>query len=528
MSIVVRNSVTNAIATGSLVSGGAVCTIVIAQMLGPHSLGVVSYAMWLIGLAVIVADLGIPSALTRFLPEVLRTEAGRNGDGARPSDGLTAVLVRAFAGAVTVVMLACGLVAAGLALSDPGMRTGLGIDPDDYLHNPLFWTLVAVGIGGQSLVVLALGLLRGQQEFGKLARIASASALLQILATAVGTALFGIAGAIAGAAFLGALPGFFLIRSLRRSAPIEPPLRTRVVRYCGTYWASYLLQAVTNTRTEIFFLARSLGTEAVALFSIGVTLANIAVQVPILLTGSLLPHIAQQMAAGDHARAAELYRTSLRVMAMMAFPACLGVAAVAPSLIPFLYGHGFVEAVTPAAILMGASAASALASVAQIYMNAAERNVFSIGVGLAGAAAVVVSGLLLVPLYGVLAAALVRGSVQLLNAGFSLWYVQRYLGARAPLWNIARILGAALVCAGAAAGFVRVIPGPASLLVAIPAGVVTYLVALRVFRCLTPADLDGLDQMTGMLNPRMSRAAKGILHFYAAKPARKKQKLQRA
>jgi O-antigen/teichoic acid export membrane protein len=520
LSVVVRNSVTNAIATGSLVSGGALCTIVIAQMLGPHSLGVVSYAMWLIGLAVIVADLGIPSALTRFLPEVLQTERGGEEDGARVSDGLTAALMRAFASAVAAVMLVCGVVVAGLVLSDPGGRTGIGIDPDDYLHNPLFWGLVAVGTGGQSLVVLALGLLRGRQEFGRLARIASASALLQILATAVGTALFGISGAIAGAAFLGAIPGIFLVLSLRRGGAIEKPLRTRVVRYCGTYWVSYLLQAVTNTRTEIFFLARSFGTEAVALFSIGVTLANIAVQVPILLTGSLLPHISQHMAAGDHARAADLYRTSLRIMAMMAFPACLGVAAIAPILIPLLYGKGFVDAVLPAAILMGASAASALASVAQIYMNAAERNVFSIGAGLAGAAAVVVSGLLLVPLYGVLAAALVRGGVQLFTAGFSLWYVQRHLGAPAPLGIIARILCAAFVCAGAAYCFVLLIPGPASLLVAIPVSIVTYLVALRLFSCLTFEDLASIDRMSGALPRPLSSAVKGILRLYADKTLR--------
>jgi O-antigen/teichoic acid export membrane protein len=283
---------------------------------------------------------------------------------------------------------------------------------------------------------------------------------------------------------------------------------------------SYLLQAVTNTRTEIFFLARSFGTEAVALFSIGVTLANIAVQVPILLTGSLLPHISQHMAAGDHARAADLYRTSLRIMAMMAFPACLGVAAIAPILIPLLYGKGFVDAVLPAAILMGASAASALASVAQIYMNAAERNVFSIGAGLAGAAAVVVSGLLLVPLYGVLAAALVRGGVQLFTAGFSLWYVQRHLGAPAPLGIIARILCAAFVCAGAAYCFVLLIPGPASLLVAIPVSIVTYLVALRLFSCLTFEDLASIDRMSGALPRPLSSAVKGILRLYADKTLR--------
>jgi len=515
LSIVVRNSIANAVATGSLVSGGALCTIVIAHLLGPRSLGVVSYAMWLVGLAVIVADLGIPSALSRFLPEVMRAEQG-GAPGMRHSDGLTRSLARVFMGAVAAIMLACAAVAGLLALADPA--TGLAgqreIAPEHYLHNPLFWLLVAVAMGGQSVVVLVLGLLRGRQDFARLARIASVSALLQVVATALGAWLFGIAGAILGSAFLGLLPGLFLIRTLRRGGVPEGPLRTRVVRYCGTYWAGYLLQAVTTTRTEIFFLARSFGTEAVALFSVGITLANIAVQVPVLLTGSLLPHLSQHMAAGDREGAVALFRTSMRVMALMAFPCCLGLAAIAPGLIPILYGQGFADAALPTAILLGASAMSALSSVAQIYMNAAERNGFGVGVGLTGAIAVIGSGLLLIPSHGVMAAALVRGAVQLGTAGLSLWYVHRHLGASAPLPALGRILCASLLCAGTAYGLVRVIPGSVSLLAAIPAGVVVYALGLKLFRCLSPSDVDGLAQMSRMLPAPVATIVAGALDLY--------------
>ncbi|MGY2051404.1 lipopolysaccharide biosynthesis protein [Methylobacterium sp. JK268] len=505
MSSIARQSVANAVASGAILIGGTLSTIAAARLLGPERLGVVTYGAWLVSIALMVADLGIPGALARYVPDLRQ----RGEDGT--ADGLTRLLFRRF-------LLSACLTAATLA----GTALWLGrggavgpVTPDHYLSNPIFWLLVAGAILGQSASGFTVGLLRGRQEFGRMARVMLAAALIQVAVSTLGAVVLGVTGAMLGGIAVGLAPALFLCLALRRGgAPVPAELRQRVRRYCQATWASYLLAAIVWTRTEIFFLERSWGSGAVALFSVGVTLANLAVQLPLLLTGSLLPHFAQHIAAGDQERAVALYRTSMRVLAMMVFPACLGVVAIAPALVPLLYGDGFAGAVLPTAILVGASALSALTSVAQTFMNASERNGFNVAVGAVSAVGVILSGLTLVPAYGLLAAAAARTAIQLCSTAACLLYVERRLAAPAPLAALARLLAAAALCAAAAHAVVRAVPGPGAVLIAIPVGMLTYALGLKLFGCIGEAERRLLQSVTDALPRPAARVMSGAVRFY--------------
>lgn len=65
-----RQSAANALATGSILISGALSTIIVARLLGPADLGVVTYAAWVVSITLMVADLGIPGSLARYLPEL--------------------------------------------------------------------------------------------------------------------------------------------------------------------------------------------------------------------------------------------------------------------------------------------------------------------------------------------------------------------------------------------------------------------------------------------------------------------------
>lgn len=506
MSSLARQSIANAVATSSILLGGTLSTISVARLLGPESLGVVTYAAWLVSIIMIIADLGIPGALARYLPELRR-----RGE-CEAADGLTVILFRRFAAATGIVAL--GLAGWALWFHQEDAAPFGPVASDHYLSNSLFWLLVAGAIVGQSASGFTAGLLRGRQDFGRMARVMLAAALTQIVVTVAGAIALGTTGALVGGIVVGLVPAAFLAGALHRGGPVTPDLRRRVRRYCQATWASYLLAAIVWTRTEIFFLERSWGSGAVALFSIGVTLANLAVQAPLLLTGSLLPHLAQHIAASEHEQAVAIYRTGMRLLAMMVIPACFGIVAVAPALVPLLYGRGFEGAVLPTAILVGAAALSALTSVTQTFMNASERNGFNVAVGLAGAAGVVLAGLTLVPDYGILAAAAVRTAIQFGATAASIWYVHRHLRAPAPLLAIARIIAAASLCAGAAHAVVLAIPGPAAVAAAIPVGVITYAVGLKLFGCVGEADLRLVHGMTDALPGTLSRLMSGAARFY--------------
>ncbi|WP_018262406.1 lipopolysaccharide biosynthesis protein [Methylobacterium sp. WSM2598] len=497
---------TNAVATGSIVIGGTLSTIIVARVLGREGLGVFTYGMWLVGLSVLVADLGIPGALARYLPDLRRQENGA------AADGLARYLFGRYA-----LLMAAG-VAVLLSASAPLWKDHLHVGPIGtvgYLANPLFWLLVAAAFVGQGAGNFVVGLLRGRQEFGRMARIMLATAVIQVAAAGIGSWLFGVAGALAGSVLIGLCPAVFLASGLRRGAPVAPALRARIARYCGSTWTSYLLASVVSTRTEIFFLERSWGSSEVALFSICVTLSNLAVQAPLLLTGTLLPHLSQQIAMGEHERAAALYRSGMRFLAMMVVPACFGTAAIAPAFIPLVYGSQFADAALPAAILVGASAIGAVTSVAQIYMNASERNGFNLGVGAAGALSIVLSGLLVVPVYGVIGAALTRAAVQLCGAALLLLYAHRVLKAPAPMADLARIVASSLLCAAVAHAVIRAVPGPASVGLAIVAGIVSYGFALKLFGCITKADLAMLRAEIGILPRPFGRVLSKAVSFYA-------------
>ncbi|GJD92733.1 MULTISPECIES: lipopolysaccharide biosynthesis protein [Methylobacterium] len=477
-----RQSAANALATGSILISGALSTIIVARLLGPADLGVVTYAAWVVSITLMVADLGIPGSLARYLPEL------RGAGDASAGHGLALYLYKRFI--LVVGLAACALLGLALWHRAAGSTFALHIEPGSYKTSPLFWTLVAAAVLAQSSSAFAVGLLRGQQDFGRMARIMLVSAAAQIGVTVLGSVALGLVGALSAAVVVGLAPSVFLMRDLRGGRAVAPELRTRLVRYCGAIWLAYLLSAVTWARTEILFLERSWGSEAVAFFSVGLTLANLAVQAPLLLTGPLLPVLAQNIAAKQHAAAVGIYRSGMRYLAMLVFPACFGLAAIASVFVPLVYGEAFAKAVAPAVMLVVAAAFYALTAVTQIYMNAAERNRFNIVVGIVGAASIIASGLLVIPAYGLMAAAATRTTVQVLTAAASIWYVHRHLQAPAPLGQVVRIVGAAALCGLAAFALLRAFPGPLALAPAIVVGALVYAVALKLFGCILPEDVD--------------------------------------
>ena len=158
-----------------------------------------------------------------------------------------------------------------------------------------------------------------------------------------------------------------------------------------------MLTAFFASRMEVFFLERSWGSHAVGLFTVSLTLANLATQGPLLLTGALLPRLSGHIGRDEEAEARQVYATSVSLMGLLVFPACLGMAAIAPVLLPLMYGRDFDAAVPTATILLAASALVATASVAAVYLIAVERTRFLLAAAVAGAALSILAGLTIVP-----------------------------------------------------------------------------------------------------------------------------------
>lgn len=479
-----QNTVNAAIAGASVAAGNFLALVVVARALGAEGAGTVALAIWIAGLAVTLGDLGLPMTLARFMPDLSARGADRAAR-AFPAAFFAPVLATTALGAVFCATL--------YLLHD---RLG-GARLMPFRDQPsVVWVGVGVLFAVQAIGNYGAAALRGAQRFDLAARLAVASFLIQIAGVAVGGTMFGPVGALIGygaAALLPALYALARIRPQRAVRPgdagaLDPDLRRRAWSFAAASWGVGLIAAIVWSRTELVFLEMFRGAREAGLYSAANTLALAATQGPLLMTGGMLAHFAEQWARGDRAKLQESFAASVRFTAFLLFPACLGMAAIAPTLVPALFGPAFAEAATPTALLVSAQAFGAVSTVSSALLFAIERNRVLVRFGVIAALTLILCGLLLVPAYGVLGAVGSRVAIQLALVAATFLYLSRSIGFWSPWGSLARMTVAALGCAVVARGVTLVAPGGVGLALAIVAGAAAYVALTRLLRPFPPAD----------------------------------------
>ena len=498
----VRNSLVNAFAGIFTTLGGFLGTILVARLLGVSGTGVVAFATWAVTVAVILSDLGLTGCLPRFLPELLAS-----GDVAA-AERLTYTLYRSFMVSITSIAACFILYAVWLIFSSSEDLSSL-LTSNDYTTSPSFWILVGFAGFVQGLGNFCTGWLKGLQNFGLLARAAFAGCVAQTLSTAIGAYLFGVTGALASLAAGALVPALLLLRLPRRKGPVSALLRERVMRFSLETWGGYVLSAFFASRMEVFFLERSWGSQAVGLFTVSLTMSNLATQGPLLLTGALLPKLSDHLGRNEAEEARQVYETSVSLMGLLVFPACLGTAAVAPTLLPLIYGQAFSNAVPTATILLVASALVATASVSYVYLIAVERTRFLLGTTIGGAVLSILAGMTIVPAFGPVAAACGRGGIQVVIAVATVWYLYRELHCRTPVVSLFKLLTAAGLCAIVARLVVAAVPAFYGVALAVAAGALVYAVAIKILKPFPHHIVEKLRSVVSTL-PRPLRPAANV------------------
>lgn len=484
-----RNTLLGFSSGAAVALAGFIGNAIAARLLGPDKLGILAYVVFCVTIASMIAGLGIGVVQQRFIPN-LRAE-GRVDE----ADGLIGVTTRLS----MVAAVVGGLLLFGY-LYWPG-RTALEGPAKASVHVIIAVALIWFICWRMAEVYQFY--LRGEQRFGELARLATASALIKLAVIALGAWLFGIPGALAGYLAGNLLPAARIFRLFRFKPSIDRTRRREVTRFAAASWATAVLGALVFGRTEILFLEHYSGLGAVGFFAAAATVAEMAVQLPPLLLSALLPRFSEQHGLGAHDDMRRLYRTMTALIAMLIVPLCLGLAAIAPVLVPLLFGNEFADAAPVASVLLVAAAISSL-GVTTLYllqsMGKAGFLLMSNGAGLIGTVAL---GFLLVPQFGLMGAAWSRAIVQVTVVLIETWYVTRRLGISPPY----RALGAitlASVAQGAVAYFVCAGLGAAwSLAVAVPAAVAVYLVAVRVLAVVSLVDAQLPDRLVARMPHRM-------------------------
>jgi O-antigen/teichoic acid export membrane protein len=198
------------------------------------------------------------------------------------------------------------------------------------------------------------------------------------------------------------------------------------------------------------------------------------------------------------------------MMAFLVFPLTFGCAAIAPLLLPLFYGIQFAPAIPSSIVLVAGASIGATATVGSSLIYALERSRFIFWSGIPGAFLSVAAGLLIIPRWGVLGAALSRTGVQFAMVALGVWYIHKKLRCPVPFSSVLRTVVASSVAAFGAYACVQVssdaLMTPAAILVAVS----LYFLAVRFMKPLTKEDWAALDKATRFL-PRAIMAPTGMV-----------------
>ncbi len=475
----IRNSLFGILAGLGTTLGNFISGLLVARILGVELTGTVTFVIWLTNMLVTIFVAGIPPTLGRYLPEISAT-----GEAHTAPSQLLSYLFRPFLLFVLLPVIGLLLYAAWLFYhGHPFMGTDRTA-----LENPVVFIIVAACCGSQALADYVKAYFRGMQEFNKLARITTIAVFAQVFVIGVGGFLFGVNGALIGYVLGNGLPAFFIRKVIKGNKIINPELKIRVIRYARFRWAAEVMSAFVWSRIEVFFLAVWWGAEPVGLLTVGMSLANLAVQGPLMLTWGLLPRFTEQFGKSEFSGMNNAYQMATRLMALLVFPACFGLAAIIPQIVPLLFGEAFARAIPMAEILIFAAAIPAAATVGSNVLWAADRSDLDFYSGLAGMVIAIICGITIIPAFGAMGAVWSRIVTQLSVVALVSWLMSKKLPIHLPIWDLLKIGIAALFCAFIARLTLYYVSGLVGIPLAIIFAALSYGLALRLIKAIPAND----------------------------------------
>ncbi|WP_139139227.1 oligosaccharide flippase family protein [Sphingobium phenoxybenzoativorans] len=467
----VRNSFFSVISGIMSSFAGFASGIIVARILGVSGTGTIAMALWMVFAAVTLSDWGLTGALARFLPPA-------RGNPAETRQ-VTTYLVWAFWASVASGLL---LLAGAMALWWPEAFT---IEAWRGEHGTLSFGLIAFCFVIHMANSFGYHYLRGIERFGTIATYSISGSVAQIGIVLVGSMLFGPSGAMI-AYIVGSLPlAIITFRLALRGRPIRGDYRRRVTRYSATLWIAGLLSPLLWTRVDLILVERLQGLNAAGLFTAAAAFSALLIQICVMLCGAVLPHLS---AAGEQGRRATSSAT-LKAVLFLLMPMVFGTAAIAPRLIPLVYGPDFASAGLPAVILALAAGGSVITIALSNVMNALDQNAKLVIGGATGCVLTIALGLALIPHYGIMGAAAARFGAQATVACITLYQLNRVQPGTVS-WSWFRPIAVASIwCALTAAGILHLWPSDYALILAVPAGGLVYLALCRILLKLDEADI---------------------------------------
>lgn len=481
-------------------------SVLVARKLGPDDLGYFNFILWLTIIAGRVALYGTALSVRKYAAEYL----GR-GDVASAHAILRTSLRQQ-------ALVSAGIMATAVVLIFAFLTP---------VHRPFaFWA--AASLVPQLLMVIYSGALAAAENFRANVIATVASTLVNMAGVFALLALgFGLT-AVTFSLFASRMIDYAIRRlQFKRHFPKtdrkaelshDQSLKRRMTRF---YWLTnvlLVLNIVVWDRSELFFLKTSSTLKQLAFYSLAFNISTQVLNVPQMIAMSASASLMVQYGR-DARKTGVLTATATRYMCLLAFPALLGVAAVATPLLRVLYSEQYVEAGPVLMWLALLSLPRTLMLAPQNQIVAFERQAFLVK-WIGGMAFLnVAMDMLLIERYGALGAAWGNGIAQGVSAAGIVYYAVRRLDVTISFSNIGRILAASVAMALPVAAVARALPPLPAVLTAIPLGILLYPLALRATGALLEEDYRRLSLFLPRIPTRCRGAAARALRAMVAEPS---------
>lgn len=496
---IVANSVMNAASGLALLITGFACSIIAARLLGPEANGTIAFSLWLATTGSLIAELGTGVLLLRLLPQ-LKVQ----GVDETRRLGFAAFLIRPVVAATLLIIVVSGAVFSQLE-SDHWIEMG-----------PIVVIITGVLFFTQSIGSFSKNFLIGEQNLGAFFRLTVIASLVQLVAVIAGAVFYATPGALVGYIAGQAVVFFYSLRFVFRRADACGMHRRELAASSFLLSVEYIVASIFLTRVELLFLQKFHSAEVVGFYAVALSLANLALQLPVQLTGSLLPYYSEKLesSGGDRLPVA-VFEGVVRSLSYVTLPMSFGLAAIAPPLVIAVFGIEFHPAGAVVAVLALFTPVFVFSQICTQYLFSQNMIRQRLMIDLAAAMLMVIGAVLIVPSLSGVGAALVRGLVFLATC-IAMLRLMKFDGSMRGLFlSLIPVTAAAMLCGATAFAVTEIVSGVPGLILAIVAGAVAYVPALRLCRAVPREDADVILRMAGKLPARAQGLASAITGFVA-------------
>jgi len=463
---------------------------ILARVVAQKDMGVLAALVLVIDLCTMVAGLSLRDAVIRFGAEKLSHDE---------EHAASAIFYQAARATVTLASVLALLVSLGAGF----FSVQLFGEPT---YTLFFWVLAPDIVLQAGLLPSLTGAMAGLQKFKEISVVGVVTALIrQSLIVLLVIALHDFLGLVIAwviADFIAvSIYSRYVLRAFGRPA-FDFPLRL-LLKFSLPLFLGQIVSFLCTWFDRILLLAfvplTVLGVYNVAMFAF-----NFLLGISGAIVTTLLPTYSTMQSPHQHRLLSQTVRRASRYVSFVGIPLALGLAATSKPALTLLVGETYAQAAGPLMVLSTALALTLVGTLLDPILLALGQTRVSFAITLASLVTSLVSGLVLLPTFGMMGASFARAIAMILSTGLVVLVVTRRTEVELDIGAIARssiagIVMAAIVLAAQILLYSKLLLPFYALL-----GAIVYLVMLRLLKAVQKEDIDLMDDYVG---PRLAFAS---------------------